>query len=157
LRLPASSAAIDLGDKKQAYRRNGVAEYLVWQVFENKIDWYALTDGDYQLLPVGDGGVICSHRFPGLWLAVEAVLRGEMAEVLTVLQAGLQSSEHQAFVVSLERLAYWEHRGRGYIMTCDHAKALALAKAGAVGCRSRPRAALLRSRLLPDSRLPASG
>jgi Uma2 family endonuclease len=103
IEIAASSAAIDLGDKKQAYRRNGVTEYLVWQVFENKIDWYALTDGDYQLLPVDDGGVICSRRFPGLWLAVEAMLRGEMAAVLTVLQAGLRSPEHQAFVVSLER------------------------------------------------------
>lgn len=52
IEIAASSAVFDLGDKKQAYRRNGVAEYLVWQVFENKIDWYALTDGDYQLLPV---------------------------------------------------------------------------------------------------------
>ena len=103
IEIAASSAAIDLGDKKQAYRRNGVAEYLVWQVFENKIDWYALTDGDYELLPVGDDGVICSRRFPGLWLAVEAMLRGDMAAVLTMLQLGLQSPEHQAFVVSLER------------------------------------------------------
>lgn len=47
IEIAASSAAIDLGDKKQAYRRNGVTEYLVWQVFENKIDWYALTDGGY--------------------------------------------------------------------------------------------------------------
>jgi hypothetical protein len=103
IEIAASSAAIDLGDKKQAYRRNGVTEYLVWQVFENKLDWYALTDGDYQLLPVDDGGVICSRRFPGLWLVVEAMLRGEMAAVLTVLQAGLRSPEHGAFVVSLER------------------------------------------------------
>lgn len=98
IEIAASSAAIDLGDKKQAYRRNGVAEYLVWQVFENKIDWYALTDGDYQLLPVNEDGVICSRQFPGLWLAVEAMLRGEMAEVLTMLQMGLRSPEHAAFV-----------------------------------------------------------
>lgn len=103
IEIAASSAAIDLGDKKQVYRRNGVAEYLVWQVFENKIDWYALTDGDYQLLPV-DGGVICSRRFPGLWLAVAAMLRGELAEVLTVLQAGLNSPEHAAFVAPAKQL-----------------------------------------------------
>lgn len=101
IEIAASSAAIDLGDKQQAYRRNGVAEYLVWQVFENKIDWYALTDGDYQNLPVDDDGIICSRRFPGLWLAADAMLSGDMAQVLAVLQAGLQSPEHQDFVDQL--------------------------------------------------------
>nr|WP_228037868.1 Uma2 family endonuclease [Nodosilinea sp. LEGE 06152] len=103
IEIAASSAAIDLGDKKQAYRRNGVAEYLVWQVFENKIDWYALNDGDYQTLPVGADGVIHSRRFPRLWFAAKAILQGDMAQVLTVSQLGLQSLKHQAFVVSLER------------------------------------------------------
>ncbi len=105
IEIAASSAAIDLGDKQQAYRRNGVAEYLVWQVFENKIDWYALTDGDYQNRPVESDGIIRSHRFPGLWLAADAMLSGDMAQVLTGLQAGLQSSEHQEFVdqLSLEQ------------------------------------------------------
>ncbi|PSN16600.1 hypothetical protein C7293_01920 [filamentous cyanobacterium CCT1] len=102
IEIAPSSAAIDLGDKKQAYRRNGVAEYLVWQVFENKVDWYVLNDGDYQSLPMGDDGIIRSRQFPGLWLAVSAILQGDMAQVLAVLQLGLQSPEHEAFVVSLE-------------------------------------------------------
>ena len=89
LEIAASSAAIDLGAKKQAYRRNGVAEYLVWQVFEQKIDWYHLTEGDYQPLPVDDEGVIRSQRFPGLWLVAAAILSGDMAQVLTGLQTGL--------------------------------------------------------------------
>jgi Uma2 family endonuclease len=101
LEIAASSAAIDLGAKKQAYRRNGVAEYLVWQAFEQKIDWYHLTEGDYHPLPVDDEGVIRSQRFPGLWLAANAMLSGDMAQVLTVLQMGLQSPEHQAFVAQL--------------------------------------------------------
>ncbi len=101
LEIAASSAAIDLGAKKQAYRRNGVAEYLVWQVFEQKIDWYHLTEGDYQPLPVDDDGVIRSQRFPGLWLAAAAILSGDMAQVLTGLQTGLQSPEHEAFVAQL--------------------------------------------------------
>lgn len=101
IEIAASSAAIDLGDKKQIYRRNGVAEYLVWQVFEQKIDGYHLTEGDYQPLPVDDQGVIRSQRFPGLWLAAAAMLSGDMAQVLTVLQTGLQSPEHQTFVAQL--------------------------------------------------------
>lgn len=36
--VAASSAANDLYDKKNAYRRNQVQEYVVWQIFENKLD-----------------------------------------------------------------------------------------------------------------------
>ncbi len=101
IEIAASSAAIDLGDKKQAYRRNGVAEYLVWQIYENRLDWFALVDGDYQLLPIGADGVIHSATFPGLWLAVMALLQGDMARVLTVLHTGLQSLEYERFRASL--------------------------------------------------------
>lgn len=47
--VAASRATIDLGDKKRAYRRNGVQEYLVWQVFEQRIDWFCLQTGEYRL------------------------------------------------------------------------------------------------------------
>ena len=93
--IAASSASIDLGDKKQAYRRNGVQEYIVWQVYENKLDWYFLTDGVYESLPPDDTGIIRSRIFPGLWLAVNALLAQDMAEVLQVVQNGLKSVEYQ--------------------------------------------------------------
>lgn len=96
--IAASSAAIDLGDKKRAYRRNGIKEYIVWQVFEQKIDWFHLEDGEYVPLPVDQHGVIRSRVFPGLWLAVEELLTGNMLQVLAVLQAGLASLEQAAFV-----------------------------------------------------------
>jgi Uma2 family endonuclease len=99
--IAASSAAIDLGDKKQAYRRNGVQEYLVWQVYENRLDWFSLVDGDYQSLPIDAQGVARSATFPGLWLAVPALLNGDMAKVLSTLQAGLESPEHQQFATTL--------------------------------------------------------
>ena len=101
--VAASSVAIDLGDKKRAYRRNGVQEYLVWQVFEEKIeiDWFSLQDGDYVSLVPDQGGVICSQVFPGLWLDGEAMLKGNMQQVLNVLQVGINSTEHQAFVQKL--------------------------------------------------------
>jgi Uma2 family endonuclease len=58
--VAASSAAIDLGDKKRSYRRNGVCEYLVWQVFDRRIDWFSLQNGDYVALPLGKDGIIRS-------------------------------------------------------------------------------------------------
>ena len=96
--IAASSAAIDLGDKKRAYRRNGIKEYIVWQVFEQKLDWFYLQEGEYLLLPVDEHGVIRSREFPGLWLAVEDLLAGNMAQVLAVLQEGLASPEQAVFV-----------------------------------------------------------
>jgi Uma2 family endonuclease len=101
--VTASSAAYDLGDKKKAYRRNRVQEYVVWQMFENKLDWFVLEDDDYKLLQPDANGVLRSRIFPGLWLAVEALLQGDMPVVLTVLQQGLNSAEHQAFVRSMQR------------------------------------------------------
>lgn len=99
--IAASSAAIDLGDKKRAYRRSGIQEYIVWQVFEQKIDWFGLDDGDYISLRPDEQGIICSVIFPGLCLDVAAMLQGNMQQVLTVLQTGINSAEHQAFVQKL--------------------------------------------------------
>lgn len=38
--VAASSASYDLNDKLNAYRRNGVQEYIVWQTYENRVDWF---------------------------------------------------------------------------------------------------------------------
>ncbi|MBD2197755.1 MULTISPECIES: Uma2 family endonuclease [Calothrix] len=101
--IAASSAAIDRGSKKQVYRRNGVLEYVIWQTYDNQIEWFYLTDGDYQLLSPGADGIIRSQVFPGLWLAVEALLNNQMAQVLEVVQAGLNSAEHTTFVQRLSQ------------------------------------------------------
>jgi Uma2 family endonuclease len=99
--IAASSAAIDLGDKKRAYRRSGIQEYLVWQVFNQKIDWFNLVNGDYISLTPNSQGIICSQVFPGLCLDVAAMLQGNMQQVLAVLQTGINSPEHQHFVQQL--------------------------------------------------------
>lgn len=99
--IAASSAAIDLHGKKQAYRRNGVKEYIVWQVLEQKLTWFCLEQGEYLELVADENGILKSRVFPGLWLAVNELLTGNMSEVLQVLQAGLQSVEHADFVSKL--------------------------------------------------------
>ncbi len=72
-------------------------------MFENQLDWYQLVDGEYRSLSPDTDGIIRSQMFPGLWLAVDDLLNNQMAQVLTVLQDGLKSPEHTAFVVNLQR------------------------------------------------------
>ena len=99
--IAASSVAIDLHGKKQAYRRNGVREYIVWQVLDEKLSWFSLQEGEYLELAPNEEGVLKSRVFPGLWLAVNELLTGNMQVVLNVLQTGLQSVEHADFIDKL--------------------------------------------------------
>ncbi len=99
--VAASSVAIDLHDKKQAYRRNGVQDYIVWRTLDGELDWFVLAADDYVRQQPDQQGILRSQGFPGLWLAVSALLSGEMTTVLAVLQQGLNSPEHQAFVRQL--------------------------------------------------------
>jgi Uma2 family endonuclease len=99
--IATSSAAIDLGAKKDAYRRNGVREYLVWQTFENRLSWFRLQAEEFILVTPDAEGIIRSSLFPGLWLAVPALLEGRMMEVLNVLQAGIADPSHRVFVETL--------------------------------------------------------
>jgi Uma2 family endonuclease len=99
--IAASSVSYDLGKKLHAYRRNGVREYLVWRVQDREIDWLVLRDGCYDPLAAGDDGILRSTVFPGLWLDRTALLRGDLAAVLAVVQQGLSAADHAAFVAGL--------------------------------------------------------
>ena len=96
--IVASSRAYDLHQKKGAYRRNGVREYLAWITGEQRLAWWELREGDYQELAVAVDGLLKSGVFPGLWLDAAALLRGDMKAVLAALQRGLGSPEHGAFL-----------------------------------------------------------
>lgn len=101
--VAASSASQDLHDKLRVYCRNGVQEYIVWQVYERRLDWFALDAERSEYLPlVPDAdGVMRSRVFPGLHLSVQAMLDGDLAQVLVVLQRGCASPEHAQFVSAL--------------------------------------------------------
>lgn len=55
--MAASSAAYDLHDKKETYRRHGVREYIVWQIHENRLDWFILEDGAFLRLDADGEGL----------------------------------------------------------------------------------------------------
>lgn len=105
--VAASTATYDLHDKKNAYRRNGVLEYLVWRVYDNEIDWFSWEAGKYILLSPDNRGIIRSQVFPGLWLAIPSLLSGNMNDVLAVLQKGLESPEYKVFSESLDSGNYF--------------------------------------------------
>lgn len=81
-----SSASIDMHAKLNAYRRNGVQEYIVWRVEDRALDWFSLEEGEYRPLTPDDRGVIHSKVFPGLRLAVDALLADDMAAVIAEQQ-----------------------------------------------------------------------
>lgn len=95
--VAASSAAYDLHDKLRVYRRNGVLEYVVWRVHDRAVDWFVLADDEYRPQVPDAHGVLHSPNFPGLRLAVDALLAGDVTGVLSALQAGLGTPEHAAF------------------------------------------------------------
>ncbi|MEO1429033.1 MAG: Uma2 family endonuclease [Cyanobacteria bacterium J06633_8] len=96
--IAASTASYDLHEKLKVYRRNQVQEYLVWRVYDNAFDWFKLEEGKYIQLADDAQGIIRSQVFPGLWLDKSALLSGNLAQVLEVLQQGLNTVEHQNFV-----------------------------------------------------------
>lgn len=101
LEVASSSAAYDLHDKKDTYAMHEVQEYIVWRIKDRQIDWFRLEGGEYIHVAQNEDGVIESSVFPGLRLAVPAMLAGDMAAVLAELQKGLDSDEHKAFVEKL--------------------------------------------------------
>ncbi len=90
--IASSSAGYDLHAKKNAYRRNGVREYLVWITQENRIVWWKLVEGEFVEIEPDSEGLLKSSVFPGLWLDAAAMLEGDLAKVLSRLQDGMRSA-----------------------------------------------------------------
>ena len=101
--VAASSIALDLGSKLTAYRRNGVREYVVWKVLQRQIEWYVNRGDGFELMLPAANGVLHSAVFPGLWLEPSALVRGDVNAVLALVQQGLGSQEHGAFLATLEQ------------------------------------------------------
>jgi Uma2 family endonuclease len=100
--IAASSVSYDLHDKLNSYRRNGVREYVVHRVLDRQVDWFVLKEGRFEALAVSPDGLMRSTIFPGLWLDPAALIRGDLATVLAVVQQGLSSPEHAEFAARLQ-------------------------------------------------------
>ena len=100
-----SSVSYDLHEKLEAYRGHGAIEYLVWRVEDESIEWFRFVEGRTERVEPGADGILRSVVFPGLWLEPVALIRGEMDQVVQVLQRGIASPEHAAFVAQLREAA----------------------------------------------------
>jgi Uma2 family endonuclease len=100
--ISASSASYDLHSKLEAYRRNGVQEYVVWRVVDRAIDWFVL-DGDRFVPLTCEAGIYRSRVFPGLWLDVQALLDGNLLKVFEAVQQGVATPAHRDFVAALQQ------------------------------------------------------
>ena len=100
--VASTSASYDLNIKLNVYRRNGVREYIVWRVLDRAVDWFVLVEDRYEPLRPESDGLLKSRVFPGLWLDPAALIRGDMARVLEVLDQGLAYPDHAAFVARLQ-------------------------------------------------------
>jgi len=104
-----SSEDIDLGAKRLDYERAGVIEYLVICVADRELHWFHFPSGK----PIKPNrlGIYRSRVFPGLWLDGPALLAGNVARLIAVLQDGLASPAHARFVRRLQA-AHRKHSGR---------------------------------------------
>ena len=104
-----SRTAYDLHQKLEVYQEAGVEEYLAVLMREREVRWHRLSRGRLRALPAPEDGVYRSAAFPGLWLDAAALLSDDLLRVQEMLQEGIHSPEHDAFV---KRLAARRSRKR---------------------------------------------
>ncbi len=103
--VSASSTDRDLSVKFSAYCRNEIREYLVFRTEDRQVDWFGWKDGKYEAQTPSEQGWLRSEVFPGLWLDPTALMRNDPTALFAVLQQGLASPEHAAFVAKLNPAA----------------------------------------------------
>jgi hypothetical protein len=74
---------------------------VVLCVEEQELHWFHFSSGK-RIRPNREG-ISCSKVFPGLWIDAQALLARNSARLAGVVQQGLASSQHAAFVARLER------------------------------------------------------
>jgi hypothetical protein len=99
--VASSTESYDLHSKKRDYERAGVKEYLVVALEQKQVFWFVHRGGQFQQEQAAEDGILRSHVFPGLWLDPHALLELNAQRLLDVLQQGLATAEHAAFVQHL--------------------------------------------------------
>jgi Uma2 family endonuclease len=101
--ISESSTAYDFGPKLALYQRAGVREYITLDTSSKQITWRVLTGGSYRRRSRGIDWIYRSKAFPGLWLDPRHIWSCEGRSMLAVLQKGIDSEEHRAFVARMKK------------------------------------------------------
>lgn len=95
-----STRNIDLHLKREDYQKAGVLEYVVACLQPEEVHYIDLATN--KPIKPNRQGVYRSRVFPGLWIDGQAVLACDSPRIIKVLQQGLASREHAAFVKRLQ-------------------------------------------------------
>jgi hypothetical protein len=93
--------AMDMHGKRDDYKGAGVQEYIVLCIEEQELHWFHFPSA--RMIRPNREGILRSRVFPGLWLDGPALLDRDSPRLMEVVQQGLASREHAAFVKRLEK------------------------------------------------------
>ncbi len=96
-----SSRPLDLGAKKREYEAAGVREYVFVGKCPDQVHWFVRRRVRFGRLRPGPDGIYRSEVFPGLWLDPAALFASDLHRLIAVLDQGLATPEHAAFVARL--------------------------------------------------------
>ena len=99
IEIAHATRSIDFHRKRQDYTRYGVQEYLVVNLEDSVLRLFDLKS-DKEHPPEPDG-VVRIRTFSGLWIDPPALFARDYHRLMAVLQRGLASPEHAAFVQKL--------------------------------------------------------
>jgi Uma2 family endonuclease len=91
----------DLGPKLDDYERACVLEYVVRAIEPDEVIWHVLQEGRLVAVPPDADGLYRSRVFPGLWLDPQALLACDPRRLREVVDQGVATPEHAAFVARL--------------------------------------------------------
>jgi Uma2 family endonuclease len=92
---------VDLGPKLADYEQAGVREYIVRALDPDEVIWFKQDAGSLVRVSVDADGLYRSPFLPGLWLDPAALVRGDTRRLRQVLDQGLATPGHAAFVAEL--------------------------------------------------------
>ncbi len=101
IEVSRSSRSFDLKQKKADYERAGVVEYVVVELDPDRIHWFIRRGTRFVQMRPGPDGIYRSSVFPGLWLDPKALYSQDLDRLIAVLEQGLATPDHAAFVAKL--------------------------------------------------------
>jgi Uma2 family endonuclease len=96
-----SSESYDLHAKRRDYERHGTLEYVAAIVRASRVAWFTRVGDRLIEVPPDADGIYRSRAFPGLWLDPVALLAGDLDRIAAVVEHGVATPAHAAFVADL--------------------------------------------------------